>query len=97
MAARRSLEEGPRSRGSDGGGVCRPVRDRDMLVPFRGRTYRYAAGTAPPCTGHFVGRLDRIVDTLFGVLLVIHNFGSQRALASLCYGLYALARVMCGR
>ena len=31
-----------------------------------------------------VGRLDRILDTLFRVLLVIHNFGSQRALASLC-------------
>jgi uncharacterized membrane protein len=41
---------------------------------------RVAAKIAP----YDVGRLDRILDTLFGILLVIHNFGSQRALASLC-------------
>jgi hypothetical protein len=41
---------------------------------------RVAAKIAPSC----VGRLDRILDTLFGVLLVIHDFGSQRARAPLC-------------
>jgi hypothetical protein len=41
-------------------------------------------GLRPKIAPYVVGRLDRILDTLFGILLVIHNFGSQRALASLC-------------
>src|SRR5215208_7402356 len=42
-------------------------RDGRKVVPAR----RVAAKIAP----YFVGRLDRIVDTLCGVLLVITNFG----------------------
>ena len=41
---------------------------------------RVAAKMAP----FIVGRLDRLLDTLFGVLLAIHDFGSQRALAWFC-------------
>jgi hypothetical protein len=41
-------------------------------------------GLRPTIAPYCVGRLDRIVHTLFGVLLVIHDFGSQRARAPLC-------------
>ncbi len=42
---------------------------------------------APPCAGHFVGRLDHIRDMLCAVLRVSTNFDSQRTRVSLCYGL----------
>ena len=73
-----------RLRGSDRVGVCRPVHYRRAHPVSGSHPIAARSEPAPPCTGHVVGRLDRIVDTLCGVLLVIHNFGSQRTRVSLC-------------
>src|ERR1700750_3119855 len=78
---------------------CHDFRSGQGVRRRRYREYRQGAGrshgrkvvpalrVAAKIAPYVVGHLDRILDTLFGVLLVIHNFGSQRTRVSFCYAL----------
>ncbi len=95
-ATRRSVEQGPRLRGCDRGTgrervVSGPMRVSGVRSPegplFRPATRHPSTQRlepAPPCAGHFVGRLGHIRDMTCAVLRVITNFGSQRTRVSLC-------------
>src|SRR5689334_13486977 len=78
---------------------CHDFRSGQGVRRRRYREYRQGAGRRPgrkvvpalrvaaKIAAYVVGRLDRILDTLIGVLLVIDNSGSQRTRVSFCYAL----------